>query len=395
MVLGQVKDNTYLGTKQMAAYLAAAEIYSTFYANDPIFQTLPALLETEAQKIANTLITASTANNGKISLSLDPANAGRNADASVILDGLFYPALGGMDNPILNQVKDYLLNSAVMSRSNLTVANGILLNGQNYGAGEERWDQFWMSKAFGSEAVMRKMFGETSSTVGEKAFANLLRTNGAYVDSFNPLTGLETYPFKLRFYPRGVVSFGLLDIPSSGQGGGGLPEPPPLPTLGDVNNDSAVDALDYTILTDNWGENPSNPVADIDANGVVNSLDLFYVLLNWTVSSPPLSPTGYTCNSQSWQCSGTKDCTLDQDVNCVADCAVNCDGMHTACTAVSPTGGSCELVSGEGYNLCTDGSNCICFADDYPCDTDSNCCSGYCQPTGGIGFGGACVGSHL
>ena len=45
-----------------------------------------------------------------------------------------------------------------------------------------------------------------------------------------------------------------------------------------------MDALDYTILIDNWGENPQNQMADIDANGVVNMLDLFYVLFNWTGS---------------------------------------------------------------------------------------------------------------
>lgn len=49
---------------------------------------------------------------------------------------------------------------------------------------------------------------------------------------------------------------------------------------GDINGDSKIDEMDFTLLLFNWGSNPGNHFADINADGSVSDSD-FTILLYW------------------------------------------------------------------------------------------------------------------
>lgn len=61
---------------------------------------------------------------------------------------------------------------------------------------------------------------------------------------------------------------------------GTISNPAPAPTLtGDVNNDSIINALDYSYVLTNFGA--TDRAADINGDGLVNSLDVSIVILNF------------------------------------------------------------------------------------------------------------------
>lgn len=49
----------------------------------------------------------------------------------------------------------------------------------------------------------------------------------------------------------------------------------------DINNDSKINLIDFSILLYNWGV-PKNPVADLNSDGKVNLTDFSILLYNWT-----------------------------------------------------------------------------------------------------------------
>jgi hypothetical protein len=68
---------------------------------------------------------------------------------------------------------------------------------------------------------------------------------------------------------------------SSGGGGGGGGTSTPTTILGDFNNDSKVDFLDFNTLMINWGATGSN-IADLNNDGVVDFFDFNTLMINWT-----------------------------------------------------------------------------------------------------------------
>ena len=84
----------------------------------------------------------------------------------------------------------------------------------------------------------------------------------------------------LRIYNRSLSQSELSAI----FGGSTAPPPPPppptpQPLIGDLNNDNAVNALDWSLMNSVWFS--TDPTADLNNDGIVNSLDFSILNRNW------------------------------------------------------------------------------------------------------------------
>jgi len=59
----------------------------------------------------------------------------------------------------------------------------------------------------------------------------------------------------------------------------GTQPPPPPPLVGDLNNDNAVNSLDWSIMRGVWFT--SDPIADLNSDGLVNTIDFSLLNSNW------------------------------------------------------------------------------------------------------------------
>lgn len=160
--------------------------------------------------------------------------------------------------------------------------------------------------------------------------------------------------------------------------------------------DSHDQVVSFGGSQDKWNyENWSTSKFDQNMSAVIiakipsgkNYSSRFYVdLVTFKVYFKVAKSMGHPCNKATWQCSSTVYCDMSEP-DCVTDCS-NCDGKHNECTIIAPGGGQCSLISGEGTDLCKEGSSCICIGDGGMCTQNSMCCSKLCSvnpPKIGIG----------
>jgi hypothetical protein len=77
-----------------------------------------------------------------------------------------------------------------------------------------------------------------------------------------------------------VVSFAYIISTAGGISYGGGGTPPPVAIVGDLDNNSKIDFLDFNILMINWGATGSN-AADLNHDNVVDFFDFNILMINW------------------------------------------------------------------------------------------------------------------
>ena len=219
-------ENVYLGVKQAAAYLAAADLFERLAvrpsgegaedgepigvedgegrgyaanerpANVALRQRQAAALRAQADRIAATL-EAAHARYGYLPVSLDTTADGWDQRSVVLGEGLLLPGLAGLDAPPLRRIAALLAADWDETLAQSTRSYGVVLS-----SGEP---VTWFSKVMGIDRVAATWYGRRPSSAAYTWAAN--RDNEtAYNDGLHSAT--ERW---IGFwYPRGVTALGYV-----------------------------------------------------------------------------------------------------------------------------------------------------------------------------------------
>lgn len=202
-------DNTYLGVKEMAAYIAASEIFDYFNINNE---------EIEAKKQAEIIknsIKEAYEEYGYIPISLDRSFVDWDSYSTIIAEGLFYLALTNTSSEIIDELIPVFSDNYNKSYNKCKREFGInlvckdLIN-YNYNKFPNIWqiypDVSWLSKMMVEDLISNRLFTYKTDSFNY-AFDRLINNPRGYSDAY--LTTVNQSGW-LNFYPRGVVSYALL-----------------------------------------------------------------------------------------------------------------------------------------------------------------------------------------
>jgi len=199
LALKQAPDSSYLGIKQLTAYLAAEKMFTD--AKDKKGQQL---INKQAELIAGSLKQAYSKYDF-IPLSLDP-NFQEQGFAA--FTGLFYPALTNLDSPILKDLLPILSDSYKKAYEKSLVKDE---NGKTYGLQLAEFQSLhlgWFSHSTMADYIAKKLFNQDYDS-SQYWFPLLYDNPYSFADGqyFNqPDKPITT----LIFYPRGAAIFSHL-----------------------------------------------------------------------------------------------------------------------------------------------------------------------------------------
>jgi hypothetical protein len=227
-VIKKSPENTYLGVKQMMAYLVAADMFENLYIspeeagelkdikdvkdgtgvgyetgkvqNKILRLNQAAKYRAEAQKIINTLNKAFL-QYGYIPCSLDTTFEGWAQHSIVIGEGLFLPGLVGFESPILKEILPALKTSYEKAYQLSKTDYGIKLSSDEGGT--------WFSKIMVMDNVAAKWYNINNNNVSYTYHWNK-NNHYAYNDGINADGKTAWIGF---WYPRGVsvIAYFLLE----------------------------------------------------------------------------------------------------------------------------------------------------------------------------------------
>lgn len=212
--LKEAPDSTYLGIKQLAAYLSAGKIF--LFLREEEYQKI---VNQEAQLIVQSLKKAQSTY-GFIPLTLDPSFQEKNQfngrtvlgieeQGFAFISGLFYPTLTNLDHPLLKEItpllsKNYptVYQKSLVKNENNEIIGLKLAENQDLALG-------WFSHSVIGDYIAKKLFNQNYQST--EIFFPLLYDN--------PFSFADGQFFKepfyppqntLVFYPRGVTLFAYL-----------------------------------------------------------------------------------------------------------------------------------------------------------------------------------------
>ena len=219
-------ENVYLGVKQAAAYLAAADLFERLavrpsgsggrdggpvgiedgegrgYSDTPrtanvaLRQRQAAALRAQADRIVATL-EAARARHGYLPVSLDTTADGWDQRSVVLGEGLLLPGLAGLDAPPLGRIAALLTADWDETLRQSTRPYGVVLS-----SGES---VTWFSKVMGADRVAATWYDRPTSSAAY-AFAANRDNETAYNDGLFS----ETERWTGFWYPRGVTALGYV-----------------------------------------------------------------------------------------------------------------------------------------------------------------------------------------
>ena len=212
--LKEAPESTYLGIKQMAAYLATGEIFKTLGKDDAYEKVYR-----QAALISQSLKRAFE-DYGFIPLSLDPEFREKNQFNSktilgiqeqgfAFITGLFYPTLTDLKSPLVEELKPFLADSYQQAYEKSLVKDG---DGLGFGlqlAENQALGLGWFSHSVMADYIAGQWFGQNYDSTKfyfPKLYDNPLSfADGQYFRE--PFYPPQT---TLGFYPRGAALFSFL-----------------------------------------------------------------------------------------------------------------------------------------------------------------------------------------
>jgi len=212
--LKEAPDSTYLGIKQLAAYVSAEEIFK--FVEDEQFQELT---NKQSELITESLKEAYQTY-GFIPLSLDSSFQEKNQfggktvygteeQGFVFITGLFYPVLTNLESEFIKELVPLLADSYHQAYRKSLVQNeeGEIIGLQL--AENQALALGWFSHSIMADVIAQKLFNQKYSST-DTFFPLLYDNPGSFADGYffkKPFYPPQT---SLVFYPRGVVLFAYL-----------------------------------------------------------------------------------------------------------------------------------------------------------------------------------------
>ena len=260
--------NTYTGVKQMAAYIAADEMFSAFHVHTDEAETCIS----EANQIKNKLKSLYSDEYYYIPVSF---LEGEEHKSPVVPEGLLYLILAGTSSDVLD--------SELMAMLDHTYNKSYKACKGNYGEFQDciaissNLSSSWLSKILNEDFISQQLFGYKTDSTSSYIFDSLTSRPRAWRDAWNYgaiAGGLEgPGTVYLSMYPRGICTWSFLKNPPSFKYN--------VFESGDYNGDTSSDITIFRPVTGLWairditrayfgklGDIPAS--GDYDGNGTTN-----------------------------------------------------------------------------------------------------------------------------
>ena len=205
-------ENTYTGMKQMAAYIAADEMFSDFGVHTDDAWTC----FTQASLIRDTLKIKYDGNNYIPVSFLDQTEIDSGeAYSPLVSEGLLYLILAGtssdmLDSELMAMLDDTYKKSYETCKRNYSEFQDCIVL-----SSKVNWS--WLSKILNEDFISQQIFGYKTDSTSSYIFDSLTSRPRAWRDAWNYAAmeaGLEGSHIYLSMYPRGICTWAFLENPA-------------------------------------------------------------------------------------------------------------------------------------------------------------------------------------